>query len=209
MSLAPKIDEVCHVVQKANFDFVCITESWLKPQIQDCVVSLDGFNPVRRDRKEAMHGGVCTYLADDLFEVLWLELRPFRLPRGVKNIVIAVTYHPPSAPNLDILNYLMKYLSTIESKYSGCGIILLGDVNKLDTTILKTNHDLMQTVHFPTCGRITLDQNLTNLGEYYNRPVERPAFGLYDFCSIEVQPKLRSKNSENRGYLKIKRPAPQ
>ena len=33
MSLAPKIDEVRHVVYKANFDFICITESWLKPHI--------------------------------------------------------------------------------------------------------------------------------------------------------------------------------
>ena len=149
MSLVPKIDEVCHVVQNANFDFVCITESWLKPHIQDSVVSLDCFNLVRHYRKETMHGGVCAYikdtipftvledLADGLFEVLWLELRPYRLPRGVNNIVIGVIYHLPSAPNFNILNYLMKCLSTIESRYSGCEIILLGDVNKLDTTRLN------------------------------------------------------------------------
>ena len=53
-------------------------------------------------------------------------------------------------------------------------------------------------MHFPTRGRNTLDQILTNLGEYYNRPVERLAFGLSDHCSIEVKPKLRSKNSENK-----------
>ena len=71
-------------------------------------------------------------------------------------------------------------------------------MNKLDTTRLRANYDLKQIVHFPTRGRNTLDQILTNLGEYYNRPVERPAFGLCDHCSIEVQPKLRSKNYENK-----------
>ena len=30
MSLAGKIDEVCHVVRNANFDFICITESLAK-----------------------------------------------------------------------------------------------------------------------------------------------------------------------------------
>ena len=64
ISLAPKINEVCHVDQNTNFDFVCITESWLKLLIQDSVVSLDGFNLVRRDRKKIMHGGVCTYIKD-------------------------------------------------------------------------------------------------------------------------------------------------
>ena len=55
MSLAPKIDEVSHVVQNANYDLVCITESWLRQHIPDSVIAINGYNIIRRDRKEATH----------------------------------------------------------------------------------------------------------------------------------------------------------
>ena len=58
MSLAPKIDEIRHVVQYANLDCVCITESWLRSHIHNNVVALSGFNLVRKDRVDITHGGV-------------------------------------------------------------------------------------------------------------------------------------------------------
>ena len=62
MSLAPKIDEVSHVVQNANYDLVCNTESWLRQHISDSVIAINGYNIIRRDRTEATHGGVCMYV---------------------------------------------------------------------------------------------------------------------------------------------------
>ena len=62
MSLAPKIDVVSRVVQNANYDLVCITESWLRLHIPDSVIVINGYNIIRRDRKEATHGGVCIYI---------------------------------------------------------------------------------------------------------------------------------------------------
>ena len=55
-SLSPKIDEVCHVVQNANFDLVCITETWLQQHIPDSAVAINGYNLIRRDRQETIHG---------------------------------------------------------------------------------------------------------------------------------------------------------
>ena len=178
------------------------------------MVAIDRLNLVRRNRKEIMHSGVCMYikdtvpfsvsedLADDFLEVLWLDLRPSQLPRGVNNIFVGVIYHPPKAQNSEMLAYLIKCLSAIESRYSNCGKTLLGDVNKLDTTRLKSNYNLKQIVHFPTRGRNTLHQILTNLSDYYDPAVERPAFGLSDHCSIAVQPKERYRNSENKATVK-------
>ena len=86
MSLAPKIDEICHIVQYGNLDCVCITESLLRSHIHDNVVALSGFNPVRKDRVDIIHGGVCAYIRDNInftiledledpsFEALWLKL---------------------------------------------------------------------------------------------------------------------------------------
>ena len=53
-------------------------------------------------------------------------------------------------------------------------------------------------MHFPTLGQNTLDKILTNLQEYYDSPVERPAFGLSDHSSVEVQSKQRLKTSQTK-----------
>ena len=124
--------------------------------------------------------------------MLWAELRPARLPRGYNSIVVGTLYHPPSASDPAIMEYLIKCLSTIESCYPNCGILIAGDFNRLQITRLRNNFQLKQIVHFPTRGRRTLDLILTNISEYYQDPIERPPFGLSDHASIELQPKERA-----------------
>ena len=115
-------------------------------------------------------------------------MRPTRLPRGISSIIADVVYHPPKATNSMMLDYLTKCLMDLESKYSNCGFLVLGDLNHLNNARLKSNFKLKQIVHFPTRGQNTLDKILTNLQDYYDTPVERPAFGLSDHSSVEVQP---------------------
>ena len=55
--------------------------------------------------------------------------------------------------------YLMDYLSSVESQHPNCGIILLGDFNKLNIVRLKRCYDLKQIVNFPTRGPNTLDKS--------------------------------------------------
>ena len=175
MSLAPKIDEVSQVVQNANYDLVCITESWLRQHIPDSVIAINGYNIIRRDRKEATHGGVCMYIKESIpfsvldfsevdenpafdFEVLWAKLRPTRLPRGFSSIISGVIYHPPSAPDSKMQDYLLNCLTSIESQHPNSGILLVGDLNHLNETTLKSNFNLKQIVHFPTRGKSFLEQ---------------------------------------------------
>ena len=126
MSLAPKIDEVRDVIYRANYDFVSLVETWLQGHIHDNVVDIQGYNLIRRDRCERQHGGVCIYikdtiefsvldeLFDSLFEVLWINMRPTRLPRGFTNLIVGTVYHPPSAENAAMLNYLSNCLSVMD-----------------------------------------------------------------------------------------------
>jgi hypothetical protein len=113
MSLAPKIDEVREVVRpRGEFQFISIVETWLHNHIHDNVVNLQGYNLIRRDRTSGQHGGVCMYIEDaidferldeisnDLFEVLWINMRMSRLPRGFSNLVIGTVYHPPIVQTL-------------------------------------------------------------------------------------------------------------
>ena len=90
------------------------------------------------------------------------------------------------------MEYLIKCLSTIESCYSNCGILIAGDFNRLQITRLRNNFQLKQIVHFPTRSRRTLDLILTNISEYYQAPIERPLFGLSDHATTELQPKERA-----------------
>ena len=171
MSLAQKIDEVNSVVINANVDVVCITETWLQSHIPDSVVAINGYKLIRRDGRDAIHGGVCMYIKasipftilEDLeeenvsFEVLWIKLRPTCFPRGISSIIAGIVYHPPKATNSMILDYLTKCLMDLESKYSNCLLLVLGDFNHLNiwTTQLrrKSNFNLKQIVHFPTHGQ--------------------------------------------------------
>ena len=121
MSLAPKVDELRHLLKYANLDLVCITESLLKSHIHDNVVALESYNIICRDRRETEHGGVCVYikntikfavvedLEDPSFEVLWIQISPIRLPRGFSSILLGTFYHPPSANHSAFLEYLSKH----------------------------------------------------------------------------------------------------
>ena len=209
MSLAPKIDELRHIAKYANLDCICITESWLQSHIEDTVVDLEGFNIIRRDRFNTVHGGVCMYVKDSInftisFETLWIQLRPTRLPRGLSSIIVGTLYHPPCASDPEIIEYLMKCLASIESRFSNCGLVIAGDFNRLDTKCLRNSFHLKQIVHFPTRGGRTLDLVLTNIAQYYDTPFQRPPLGLSDHMSIEIKPKERSHMDHTTHFIKTR-----
>lgn len=55
MSLASKLDVVAEAIMNANLDIACITETWLHDHIHGNVVSIPGYNLVRRDRIDDHH----------------------------------------------------------------------------------------------------------------------------------------------------------
>ena len=140
MSLAPKIDEVREVLNSFNVDLGCFVETWLQEYITDQIVSAAGYDLIRRDRCVGQHGGVCAYirktikyqvlenLSDVRFEVLWLTLRPARLPRGIPNIILGIVYHPPGADSRSMIQYLFESLTIIESEFPNNGTITVNSI---------------------------------------------------------------------------------
>ena len=112
-----------------------------------------------------------------------------QLPRGFNNLIIRTIYHPPGADRLAMLDYLSCCLSTLELRYPNCGLILLGDFNKLPVSKLNYNYNLCQLMKFPTRGRNTLDLVVTNLYDFYDQPERYAPFGLSDHVSIVLGPK--------------------
>ena len=165
MPLAPKLDEVSDAITYANLDLACITETWLHDHIHNNVISIPEYNLVRRDRIDITHGGFCTYikkglkytvledLYDDKIEAIWLQLRPLRLPRGLSCIIIANVYHPQTDKGIsdpEILHYPYDSISTIELRFSNCGVLITGDFNRLNTSRFRNAFKLKQIVKFDT-----------------------------------------------------------
>lgn len=109
-------------------------------------------------------------LHNDDYKVLWLILKPKRLPRGFSNFIAAVLYHPPDADNAAVREYLKSSLENVESNYSNSAIILAGDFNKLDFKAAGKCYRLKPIIEFPTRGANTLDQIYTNLQNYFKSP---------------------------------------
>lgn len=85
---------------------------------------------------------------NDEFEVLWMQIWPERLTRGVRSIIPETVYGPPSAGipsscDPSMRNYLYESMSRIEAQFSDCGLFLLGDFYKLDLS--WTNADRCKT----------------------------------------------------------------
>ena len=103
-------------------------------------------------------------LEDLSFEALWLKLRPARLPRGYSCIVLGTIYHPPDNNDFAILEYLSQCLSSIESRFSNCGLLLVGDFNRLNTKRLQNSFNLKQIVtfrHYRPLNRVAVLPNPT------------------------------------------------
>ena len=82
--------------------------------------------------KNNIQYSVLESLSNSSFEVLWIRMRPTRLPRGVNSVIVGTVYHPPNADDSEMLNYLIESMSFIEANYFGCGVIIILGV--------KTNH---------------------------------------------------------------------
>ena len=104
-AIANKIDELECVCNLNSADGVCVTETWLTDTIPDSAVSMKNYVLFRRDRPT--HAGViaaysncdipCQIVStptDSPTEILWIKLRPRRLPRPVPIILLGIVYHP-------------------------------------------------------------------------------------------------------------------
>ena len=184
-------------------DLASFTETCLSDLVHDNVVQIPGHNVTRKDRSIGQHGGVCLYIKEsipfeilsqyhsDQFEVLWVKVRPYRFQRGVSCIIIGTIYHPPSANDRNMIDFLIEQLSLVESVHHNCGLILLGDFNNLYCCRLQNHFSLKQLVKFSTRGRTTLDLILTNLDKIYQPPQKLPPFGLSDHFTIFTTSKLK------------------
>ena len=64
-SINKNIIELREIIENADFDAVCISESWLKSRTPKDRFIINGYNIFRNDRRNKRGGGVCCYVRDN------------------------------------------------------------------------------------------------------------------------------------------------
>ena len=134
-SLTNKLDEVNLFLHDNDLDLLCLSETWLTPQILDSFLVFPGYGIVRRDRDGRRGGGVAivhrvemkldrlTLPPDGPLETLWVSVSW----RGGRPTTVGVIYRPPDSPVTPSLEHLHNQLR--ESAGAGRPVFLLGDTN--------------------------------------------------------------------------------
>ena len=66
-SLAPRLNEVCHLLHSERLDILCISETWLSEDVLDAVLIVPGYRLFRCDRPGGRRGGgVAILVSSDL-----------------------------------------------------------------------------------------------------------------------------------------------
>ncbi len=199
-----------------------ITETWLHGGLDDSLVSIGGYTLHRRDRSGGRGGGVCLYvshtihskrksdLENPLYECMWVNLRPCRLPRCMTNMMIGVIYIPPgkSAEELkDLIQYIVDTADHVCSNHPDCGFAIMGDFNRLNISDILLHHDFKQVVESPTRSTVLLDLIITDFNNFYNKPETTAPLGSSDHNVITWNPVMlpdghhtedRTKNNKRR-----------
>lgn len=221
-SLAKKVDEIQQIAEFNSAGIICITESWLSPEIPDASVSIPGYNLFRNDRTGTSGGGVCVYLdhkvpckllkSCDQVEVesIWISMRPHSLPRGITSIVLGVIYHSTSnkePENIILREHIHKNLDTLLSNQPNALVIVTGDFNPSSTglkvkDITQVNH-LKQLVTFKTRDSGTLDWFLTNRPKIFTVS-QLPKIGSSDHYAILAKPIIERVTKSVNNKIKIR-----
>ena len=127
-------------------------------------------------------------IEDNEHEVMWIRLRLHKLPRRFASIVIACIYHPPNSDNTSMREYIIATLDGILRRHPDCGIILIGDFNKLHDMFLRTQYGFAQLVNTATRNSAILDTLWTNMDSVYDTPAVLDTLGTSDHRMVLLKP---------------------
>lgn len=166
-SIFHKIDELSITVNKLNPSLVCVTETWLHPEINDSLLNIHNYNLFRNDRLHSRGGGVAIWSKNHLtvstyetslpkptnIECLWLNID--------SDIIFCVTYIPPNlrvTNNQSIIDYFSSSIDSIKSSNSNTKVIISGDFNQVNCIDLEIQNNMINIVHKPTRSNNILDK---------------------------------------------------
>ena len=165
---ADKTTELEIVLEINMIDIGVFTETWATDATLKSL-DFDNYTMFHNIRKNCLRpsGGISIFVENNIpatklevhipnhLEILYVSVRPSRLPRSVSNIVLCAVYYPGSTsqyapPQEDIIMHLTESIQSFKNKYSNPLIVLLGDFNDLKIIDLCEICSLKQVVEVPT-----------------------------------------------------------
>ena len=107
-SLAPRLNEVCYLLESEKLEILCISETWLSEDVLDAVLLVPGCKLHRCDRPGGRRGGGVAILVSESLrvtrlhdssdddtgvEALWLSVGGV----GRSTVIVGAIYRPPGA----------------------------------------------------------------------------------------------------------------
>ena len=164
-SIATKLDDILLLLREQRLDVLCLTETWLTPDVLDKFLAFPGYGLLRRDRDGRRGGGVAVLHRSEMrvtelamppsgpLETLWLSATW----RGGTPSTIGVVYRPPDSPVAGSLEQLEEQLRAAQC--TGKPVFLLGDIN----------FNILDDVSSPVRRYLTMLHEL-NMTQLVNRP---------------------------------------
>ena len=165
------------IIKSRDSDVICISETWIIPQISNNIISIPNYKAFRNDNGRG--GGVCIYIKD-MLKTNEISLNDVKHP-GIEDIyvtiqcnmlsaiIIACIYRHPktTADSFDYLNSILQSFCLSKNNFYILGDIyddLISQSNKLNKLI--SNNKLKQIIDKPTkiiaTSRTLLDVLITN-----------------------------------------------
>lgn len=157
--ISNKLDELSILSRKCKPTVIALTETFLDNNTPDQAIAVQNYTVTRRDRNTGAGGGVLLFIADGVnfsrlsqfecekFEVMFVIVRPPRLPRPLTVLIIAVVYCPPSynaETKRELALFILKSVDSLMRQYPDCGVFITGDFNTLDTSYFNKHLRLNQ-----------------------------------------------------------------
>ena len=136
------------MMQAVNIDILCVSETWIHPELEDRFISIPGYKLFRNDTGRG--GGACMYVSQDFtvskintiapkvpnVEDLWLCVQCRKFP----SFVVGTIYRHPHA-HVNSFDYISDVLKEVLLKNKP--IFVFGDVND---DLFKPNSKLLQII---------------------------------------------------------------
>ena len=219
-SLLSCFDEVKLLINEKDIDILCVSETWLEPNIPDRLVNIDGYNIFRNDGGRG--GGTCLYVRNCLkgakvktdgllcqgIQDIWVKVQLNKLP----SIIVGAMYRHPHATS-DSFDYIREVLQNIALKNKS--IFLLGDLNdnilnrqsKLQKIVNVLNFS--QMIENPTritnTSRTLIDVAITNRKEkVLSANVEACHVSDHEMISLTVDMSKPKRERELKTFRSLK-----
>ena len=209
------------MITDLDVDLIALTETWFRHDMPPELVSIPGYSMFWKSRVDRQGGGVAMYANNSFnpehtditvpnnLEVVWVKLRPRRLPREISCIFCATIYfpQPDNEMEAELIDHLLSSMDQMLTRHPLAAFILLGDFNRLNVAALLNDSHFHQVVEGPTRGENTLDKIITNISTHYEKPEITSPIGNSDHNTILWYPVSRVKK-ENKIRHRLVRPMP-